>query len=64
MLAVGFPSTAGGENSQLGAAFSARPAKYLLGPADLNSVDVTLPDESTSTRTLTFIVPVMVFRAL
>ena len=63
MLAEGFPLASGGENSQLCAAFSARPEKYLLGPADLNSADVTLPDESTSTRTLTFIVPVMVFRA-
>jgi len=48
-LAVGFPSTTGGENSQRSAAFIARPAKYLLGPADLNFAAVTLPDGSTST---------------
>ena len=64
MLAVDFPSTSGGENSQRCAAFIARPAKYLLGPADLNFAVVTLPDVSTSTNTLTLMVPVMVFRAL
>ena len=63
-LAVGFPSTSGGENSQRCAVFRAEAAKYLLGPEDLNFAEVTLPDGSTSTRTVTLRVPVMVFRAL
>jgi hypothetical protein len=62
VLAVGFPSTSGGENSQRCAAFIANPAKYLLGPGDVNLAAVTLPDESTSTCTPTLTVPVMVFR--
>jgi hypothetical protein len=51
-----------GENSQRCAAFNAKPAKYLLGPAVFSLADLTLPDESTSTRTVTLIVPVIVFR--
>lgn len=64
MLAVGCPSTWGGENSQRCAAFRARLAKYLLGPADFRFAAVTLPDGSTSTRAMTLIVPVIVFREL
>ena len=64
MLVAGFPSATGEENSQPCAAFKASPAKYLLGPGDASFADATLPEVSTSTRTLTLIVPVIVFRAL
>src|ERR1700680_2758 len=57
VLAVGF-----GENSQRCAAFRARLAKYLLGPAVFSFAAVTLPDGSTSTRTVILIVPVIVLR--
>ncbi len=61
VLAAGCPFTWGGENSQRCAAFRARPAKYLLGPAVLSFAALTLPDGSTSARTVTLIVPVIVF---
>jgi hypothetical protein len=64
VLAVGFPSATGGENSQRCAAFKARPAKYLLGPGEVSFAVVTLPDGSTSTLTPTFTVPEIVFCAL
>src|SRR5208337_1208810 len=64
VLAAGVPSATGGENSHCCAAFRARPAKYLLGPGCVSFADVTFPDESTSTWTLTLIVPEMVLRAL
>src|SRR2546430_17041779 len=54
----------GGLNSHWCAALRARPAKYLLGPGETSLADLTLPDESTSTRTLTWIFPLMVFLAL
>ena len=62
-LAVGCPSTTGGENSQLLAAWSARSAKYGLDPRVLNVADVTLPEESTSTCTATLMVLLMVLCA-
>lgn len=64
VLATACPLTCGGENSQRSAAFTARFAKYLLGPAEASFADVTLPDESASTRTPTLMVPVIVFSAL
>src|SRR5215469_17742433 len=63
-LAVGCPSTSGGENSQLLAALSARSAKYGLEPRVFNVADVTLPEASTFTCTATLIVPLIVFCAL
>src|ERR1700686_1856121 len=57
VLAVGC-----GENSQRCAAFRASPAKYGLGPAFFSFAAVTLPDGSTSTRTMILIVPLMVLR--
>ena len=51
-----------GANSQRCAAFRATPAKYLLGPAVFSFAAVTFPDGSTSTRTVTLMVPVIVLR--
>jgi len=51
-----------GENSQRCAAFRASPAKYLLGPAFFSFADLTFPDGSTSTSTVTLMVPVIVLR--
>ena len=56
------PAVGWGANSQRCAAFRARPAKYLLGPAVFSLAAVTLPDGFTSTRTVTLIVPLMVLR--
>lgn len=64
VLACGWPSVSGGENSQRCAALSARSAKYRLEPADLNVAELTLPDASTWVFTTTLIVPVIVFFAL
>ena len=57
VLAVGC-----GEKSQCCAAFRASSAKYLLGPALVSFAAVTLPEGSTSTRTVILIVPVIVLR--
>ena len=57
VLAVG-----SGVNSQRCAAFRARPAKYLLGPALFSLAAITLPEGFTSTRAVTLTVPVMVLR--
>ena len=64
VLAVGWPFTMGAENSHPRAAFSARLEKYRLGPAEANFAPVTVPDASTSTRTITLMVPEIVFLAL
>src|ERR1700730_785447 len=56
VLAVGC-----GENSQRCAAFKASPAKYLLGPAFFSFADLTFPEASTSTCTITLTVPLIVF---
>jgi len=63
-LATGCEFTTGGENCQRWAASSVCRAKYLLGPGVVSRACVTLPDESTSTRATTRILPVMVFLAL
>lgn len=64
ILAVGCPEIWGGWNSQPCAACRAFLAKYLLGPGEVSFVLITLPEESTSTRTLTLMFPVIVFLAL
>ena len=61
-LAAACPFTWGGENSQRWAAFRANLPKYLLGPALFSFAAVTFPDGSVSTRTVTLIVPLIVFR--
>src|SRR4029079_10699933 len=58
------PATVGGRNFQRCADCKASRAKYLLGPPDKISAFSTLPEESTSTPTLTLTVPLMLSCAL
>lgn len=64
VLGAACPSVCGGENSHPSAALRALWLKYRLGPDDVSLAAVTFPDESTSTRAVILIVPVIVFFAL
>ena len=63
-LGTGWLLFCAGLNFHCWAASIALRAKYLLGPGDSNFAFVTLPDESTVTRTPTLTVPWMVFLAV
>jgi hypothetical protein len=52
-----------GLNIHCRAAFSARSAKYLLGPEELSFASTTLPDGSTWTRTVILTLPLIVLLA-
>jgi len=64
LLSTPRPAIFAGLNFHCCAACNAARAKYLLGPGDSRSAPSTFPDRSTSTLTLTFTVPRIVFLAL
>src|SRR5580704_4570521 len=63
-LGAGWPFAIAGENVQPCAAFSARFAKYLLGPGASSEASLTFPAASAESFTLTFTVPLIVSLAL
>ena len=63
-LETGWLLVGAGLNFHCWAASIALRAKYLLGPGDSSVAFVTLPAESTGTRTFTLTVPWMVFLAV